>query len=79
MTFKLDELLEFLANDGAQHSVREIARAISVPLHLCKDMTAFLAKYEFIQFSGRKVIINPHIRELINATFTKKVAITPYP
>lgn len=79
MTFKLDELLEFLAIDGAQHSLREIVRAINVPLHLCKDMTAFLAKYEFIQFNGRKVMINPHTRELINATFTQKVALTPYP
>ena len=79
MTFKLDELLEFLAHDGTQHSIREIAKAINVPLHLCKDMTAFLAKYEFIQFNGRKVAINPHIRELISLTLSQKVALTPYP
>ena len=79
MTFKLDELLEFLAHDGAQHSIGEIAKAINVPFHLCKDMTAFLAKYEFIQFNGRKVMINPHIRELISTTLSQKVALTPYP
>jgi DNA-binding IclR family transcriptional regulator len=75
----LDELLEFLAHDGAQHSIREIAKAINVPPNLCKDMTAFLAKYEFIQFNGRKVLINPRIRELISATFNQKVAIISYP
>jgi hypothetical protein len=75
----LDELLEFLAHDGAQHSIREIAKAINVPLHLCKDMTAFLAKYEFIQFNGRKVMINPHMRELIINTFNRNVTLTPYP
>jgi DNA-binding IclR family transcriptional regulator len=75
----LDELLEFLAHDGAQHSIREIAKAINVPLHLCRDMTAFLAKYEFIQFNGRKVMINPHIRELISTTLYQKVTLTPYP
>lgn len=79
MTVKLDELLEFLAHDGAQHSIREIAKAINVPLHLCRDMTAFLAKYEFIQFNGRKVMINPHIRELISTTLYQKVTLTPYP
>ncbi len=79
MTFKLDELLEFLAHDGAQHSIREIAKAINVPLQLCKDMTAFLAKYEFIHFNGRKVMINPQIRELISTTFHQKVALVPYP
>ncbi len=79
MSFKLDELLEFLAQDGAQYSISEVARAINVPDQLCKDMTAFLVKYEFIQFNGRKVRINPHIRELISTTFNRKVALTLYP
>lgn len=78
MASKLDELLEFLAHDGAQHSVREIAKAINVPLQLCKDMTMFLAKYEFIQFNRHKVRINPHIRELISSTFQRNVSLTPY-
>jgi hypothetical protein len=78
MTSKLDELLEFLAHDGAQHSVHEIAKAINVPLQLCKDMTMFLAKYEFIQFSKHKVKINPYIRQLINTTFNRKVTLTPF-
>lgn len=78
MTSKLDELLEFLAHDGAQHSVHEIAKAINVPLQLCRDMTMFLAKYEFIQFNRHKVKINPHIRELISSTFQRNVSLTPY-
>lgn len=78
LTSKLDELLEFLAHDGAQHSVHEIAKAIDVPLQLCKDMTVFLAKYEFIQFNKNKVRINPHIRQLISTTFNRNVSLTPF-
>jgi len=67
MSFLLDEFLEYLAEDGEWHSLKEIVAAIHLDEDKVKKIIRFFARYGFVQFNKaqNKVKIEPQLREIV--------------
>jgi len=67
MSFVLDEFLEFLAEDGEWHSLREVVLAIHLDEDKVKKIVRFFARYGFVQFNKaqNKVKIEPELRKVV--------------
>jgi len=66
LSFRIDDLFEYLAKDGKWHSVNELAIIIQMEEHRVEKIAQFFAHYSFIQInSGKnKVKIDPELREI---------------
>ena len=67
MSFVLDKFLEYLAEDGEWHSLREVVAAIHLDKDKVKKIIKFFARYGFIEFdkSQNKVKIEAQVREIV--------------
>lgn len=67
MSFLLDEFLEYLAEDGEWHGLREVVAAIRLDEGKVKKIVRFFARYGFVQFNKaqNRVKIEPQVREII--------------
>jgi len=67
MSFVLDEFLEFLAENGEWHSLKEVVAAIHLDEDKVKKIVRFFARYGFVQFNKaqNRVKIEPQVREIV--------------
>lgn len=67
MSFVLDEFLEYLAEDGEWHSLKEVVAAIHLDEDKVKKIIRFFARYGFVQFNKaqKNVKIEPQLREIV--------------
>jgi len=67
MLGKLSEVLEFLAEDGEWHTVREVAEAVGVSLEKAEKLLRDLSEFRFIYFDEEgRVQIDPELKRLLS-------------
>ena len=64
MSYKIDEIIEFLSSDGSYHSLEEVVSETRFSLESCEKIAVFLAKYGFVKIKKLKIAISPHFRKL---------------
>jgi len=69
---KIDEMLEFLALHGGACSVEEVSKALHITRETCKKIADFLAKYNFVDFEGRTLMISPRMKDLFTCSSDDK-------
>ncbi len=63
MPDKLSEMLNFLAEDGRWHTVREVAEAVGVSLEKAEKLLKDLSEFRFVHFDERgRVRIDPELK-----------------
>jgi len=74
LSFRVDDLFEYLAKDGKWHSVNELATIIQLEKHRVEEIAKFFAYYRFIQINSikNKVKIDPELREIFIAPIPMK-------
>lgn len=64
MKEQLEDLLEYLSENYRPQNIEEISERINVEKDKLRRMIDFLAKYDFIQYKSKEVMIDPQLREV---------------